>query len=50
MESTIKRAILPNPVILQSEGLYEYILDTAAYPREAEPLKELRKATASHPM
>ncbi|OWM83202.1 probable caffeoyl-CoA O-methyltransferase At4g26220 isoform X2 [Punica granatum] len=50
MESTIKRAILPNPVILQSEGLYEYILDTAAYPREAEPLKELRKATASHPI
>ncbi|PKI49990.1 hypothetical protein CRG98_029611 [Punica granatum] len=49
MESTIEGAAMPNAVILQSEGLHEYILDTAVYPREAEPLKELRKATASHP-
>ncbi|MCI75715.1 caffeoyl-CoA O-methyltransferase-like, partial [Trifolium medium] len=26
-----------------------YILETAVYPREPEPLKELRKATENHP-
>ncbi|GMH23786.1 hypothetical protein Nepgr_025629 [Nepenthes gracilis] len=38
-----------NPVILQSEELYDYILETNVYPREPAPLKELREASASHP-
>ncbi|KAG5024415.1 hypothetical protein JHK82_020315 [Glycine max] len=44
-------------VILQSEGLLkdariicQYILETGVYPREAEILKELRNATAEHPL
>jgi len=39
-----------NPVILQSEDLINYVLETAVYPREPEPLKELRKATEIHPL
>ncbi|KAL9272754.1 putative caffeoyl-CoA O-methyltransferase [Drosera capensis] len=39
----------PNPVILQSEELYNYILETSVYPREPALLKELREATAKHP-
>ncbi|XP_008242438.1 PREDICTED: probable caffeoyl-CoA O-methyltransferase At4g26220 [Prunus mume] len=35
--------------LLQSDELYQYILETSVYPREPEPLKELRAATASHP-
>ncbi|OVA11763.1 O-methyltransferase [Macleaya cordata] len=35
--------------LLQSKELYQYILETSVYPREAEPLKELRDATAKHP-
>ncbi|KAF6168983.1 hypothetical protein GIB67_038480 [Kingdonia uniflora] len=35
--------------LLQSKGLYEYLLETSVYPREPEPLKELRNATANHP-
>uniref|UniRef100_A0A7N2KYP5 Caffeoyl-CoA O-methyltransferase n=1 Tax=Quercus lobata TaxID=97700 RepID=A0A7N2KYP5_QUELO len=35
--------------ILQSEDLYQYILETSVYPRESEFLKELRHVTASHP-
>ncbi|KAG2410931.1 hypothetical protein LR48_Vigan11g090500 [Vigna angularis] len=38
-----------NPTILQSEKLTKYILETSVYPREAETLKELRNATATHP-
>jgi len=29
--------------------LWQYILETSVYPREAETLKELRNATATHP-
>nr|Q43161.1 RecName: Full=Caffeoyl-CoA O-methyltransferase; AltName: Full=Trans-caffeoyl-CoA 3-O-methyltransferase; Short=CCoAMT; Short=CCoAOMT [Stellaria longipes]AAB61680.1 S-adenosyl-L-methionine:trans-caffeoyl-CoA 3-O-methyltransferase [Stellaria longipes] len=36
--------------LLQSEQLHQYILDTSVFPRESEHLKELRKATESHPM
>ncbi|GMY36245.1 probable caffeoyl-CoA O-methyltransferase At4g26220 isoform X2 [Fagus crenata] len=50
MENTTKQGFMANPLILQSEELYEYILATSVYPREPEPLKELRKATASHPL
>ncbi|XVE54129.1 hypothetical protein DITRI_Ditri03aG0056300 [Diplodiscus trichospermus] len=35
--------------LLQSEELYQYILETSVYPREPEPLKELRDVTATHP-
>ncbi|KAI4306708.1 hypothetical protein L6164_029963 [Bauhinia variegata] len=35
--------------LLQSENLYQYILETNVYPREPEPLRELREVTASHP-
>ncbi|XP_038695789.1 probable caffeoyl-CoA O-methyltransferase At4g26220 isoform X2 [Tripterygium wilfordii] len=35
--------------LLQSEELYKYILETSVYPREPEPLKELRELTATHP-
>nr|QTZ19602.1 putative caffeoyl- O-methyltransferase At4g26220 [Bixa orellana] len=35
--------------LLQSEELYQYILETSVYPREPKILKELRDATASHP-
>ncbi|XP_010536850.1 PREDICTED: probable caffeoyl-CoA O-methyltransferase At4g26220 isoform X2 [Tarenaya hassleriana] len=35
--------------LLQSEALYNYILETSVYPREPEPLKELRSLTYGHP-
>uniref|UniRef100_A0A251TQN8 Putative O-methyltransferase, family 3, S-adenosyl-L-methionine-dependent methyltransferase n=1 Tax=Helianthus annuus TaxID=4232 RepID=A0A251TQN8_HELAN len=35
--------------LLQTHELYKYILETNVYPREPEPLKELRALTASHP-
>ncbi|KAG2410934.1 caffeoyl-CoA O-methyltransferase [Vigna angularis] len=38
-----------NPIILQSEKLTKYILETSVYPREAKTLKELRNVTATHP-
>lgn len=50
MENTKKQGNLANPLILQSEELYKYILATSVYPREPEPLKELRKATATQPL
>ncbi|CAN8238739.1 unnamed protein product [Cochlearia groenlandica] len=36
---------IPSKGILKSEALKQYILETSAYPREHELLKELRKAT-----
>ncbi|KAH7572180.1 hypothetical protein JRO89_XS04G0216000 [Xanthoceras sorbifolium] len=35
--------------LLQSDELYNYVLETSVYPREPEPLKELRDTTAGHP-
>ncbi|XP_010438785.1 PREDICTED: probable caffeoyl-CoA O-methyltransferase At4g26220 [Camelina sativa] len=35
--------------LLKSEELYKYILETSVYPREPEPLKELRNITHNHP-
>ncbi|KAH9655983.1 Caffeoyl-CoA O-methyltransferase 1 [Citrus sinensis] len=35
--------------LLQSDALYQYILETSVYPREAESMKELRELTAKHP-
>lgn len=49
MENIKDPSIFRNPVILQSEDLTKYILETAVYPREPQPLKELRDATQKHP-
>lgn len=35
--------------LLQSEQLYDYVLETSVYPREPALLKELRDITADHP-
>ncbi|KAL5556983.1 hypothetical protein UlMin_039219 [Ulmus minor] len=35
--------------LLQSDALYQYILETSVYPREPETLKELRELTTKHP-
>ncbi|KAJ0908276.1 putative caffeoyl-CoA O-methyltransferase [Helianthus annuus] len=35
--------------LLQSDALYQYILETSVYPREPQPMKELREVTAKHP-
>eukprot|EP00253_Pinus_taeda_P018645 PITA_18645 len=35
--------------LLQSDALYQYILETSVYPREPEPLKKLREVTAKVP-
>ncbi|MED6110585.1 hypothetical protein PIB30_044433 [Stylosanthes scabra] len=37
------------PVILQSDKLAKYIVETAVYPREAQLLKELRERTENYP-
>ncbi|XP_021751264.1 caffeoyl-CoA O-methyltransferase-like [Chenopodium quinoa] len=47
-EFDIKKQV-KNTGLLQSEELHNYILETSVYPREAEPLKELREATENHP-
>uniref|UniRef100_A0A7N2KXP7 Caffeoyl-CoA O-methyltransferase n=2 Tax=Quercus lobata TaxID=97700 RepID=A0A7N2KXP7_QUELO len=49
MEQNAKKVPSPSKVILQSEDLYQYILETSVYPREPDFLKELRHVTASHP-
>ncbi|XP_034224215.1 probable caffeoyl-CoA O-methyltransferase At4g26220 [Prunus dulcis] len=50
MEHNLKKESDPSQKgLLQSDELYQYILETSVYPRELEPLKELRAATASHP-
>ncbi|GMN69691.1 hypothetical protein TIFTF001_038738 [Ficus carica] len=36
----------PSKGLLQSPELYQYILETSVYPREPEPLKELREVLA----
>ncbi|MCO5590639.1 hypothetical protein L7F22_044611 [Adiantum nelumboides] len=35
--------------LLQSDALFQYILETSVYPREPEPLRELREMTSNHP-
>ncbi|KAL8211044.1 hypothetical protein R6Q57_005481 [Mikania cordata] len=35
--------------LLQSDALYQYILETSVYPREPQAMKELREVTAKHP-
>ncbi|CAK8562428.1 unnamed protein product [Lathyrus sativus] len=40
---------LAHKSLLQSDALYQYILETSVYPREHPCLKELREITAKHP-
>ncbi|MCO5578074.1 hypothetical protein L7F22_031912 [Adiantum nelumboides] len=35
--------------LLQSDALYQYVLETSVYPREPAPLRELREMTNNHP-
>ncbi|RLM86835.1 hypothetical protein C2845_PM04G19450 [Panicum miliaceum] len=43
-------ASLHSKTLLKSEPLYQYILESTVFPREPDCLRELRLATASHPM
>ncbi|KAK4797960.1 hypothetical protein SAY86_030286 [Trapa natans] len=43
------KASSPSKGLLQSEELYQYVLEKSVFPREAEFLKELREVTAAHP-
>ncbi|GAU32015.1 hypothetical protein TSUD_158060 [Trifolium subterraneum] len=36
--------------LLQSDALYDYILETSVFPREHPCLKELREVTDNHPL
>ncbi|KAJ7959770.1 Caffeoyl-CoA O-methyltransferase [Quillaja saponaria] len=49
MEHNLKKALHPSKGLLQNEDLYQYILENSVYPREPEPLKELRDVTSDHP-
>ncbi|XP_004287520.1 PREDICTED: probable caffeoyl-CoA O-methyltransferase At4g26220 isoform X2 [Fragaria vesca subsp. vesca] len=49
-ENTRKRHPLTDKPLLQTEELYEYVMKTGVYPREPNPLKEIRIASATHPM
>ncbi|CAK9166916.1 unnamed protein product [Ilex paraguariensis] len=49
MEDKTKKVSTSSKGLLQSEELYEYLLETSVYPREPKPLKELRAVTATHP-
>ncbi|KAK3130359.1 hypothetical protein QOZ80_6BG0492500 [Eleusine coracana subsp. coracana] len=41
---------LHSKTLLKSESLYQYILESTVFPREPDCLRELRLATATHPM
>ncbi|KAL6655369.1 hypothetical protein ACP70R_006195 [Stipagrostis hirtigluma subsp. patula] len=41
---------LHSKTLLKSETLYQYILESTVFPREPDCLRELRLATAGHPM
>nr|XP_023898904.1 probable caffeoyl-CoA O-methyltransferase At4g26220 isoform X1 [Quercus suber]XP_023898906.1 probable caffeoyl-CoA O-methyltransferase At4g26220 isoform X1 [Quercus suber] len=49
MEQNVENVRAPPKSLLQSDDLYQYILETSVYPREPEFLKELRHVTANHP-
>ncbi|XP_047973090.1 caffeoyl-CoA O-methyltransferase-like isoform X2 [Salvia hispanica] len=49
-ESESGHKSLMHKSLLQSDALYQYILETSVYPREHEAMKELREITAKHPM
>lgn len=44
-----KKNVFASKGLLQSQELYQYILESSVYPRESELLKELRDVTANHP-
>ncbi|CAN1835888.1 Probable caffeoyl-CoA O-methyltransferase At4g26220 [Linum perenne] len=48
-ESSSERRPLPSKGLLRTEALYQYVLETSVFPREPQPLKELRNLTATHP-
>ncbi|KAK0570519.1 hypothetical protein LWI29_002597 [Acer saccharum] len=50
MENNTRTTAIVSKGVLQSAELYRYVLETSVYPREPEPLKELRDVTAGHPM
>lgn len=41
---------LHSKTLLKSQSLYQYILESTVFPREPDCLRELRIATATHPM
>ncbi|KAM7258658.1 hypothetical protein ACFE04_014399 [Oxalis oulophora] len=49
MEDNSKTSPFSIKGLLQSEDLYQYVLDTSVYPREPDFLKELRDITANQP-
>ncbi|XVE98036.1 hypothetical protein REPUB_Repub03eG0070500 [Reevesia pubescens] len=49
MDNEKKESTRSSKGLLQSEELYQYILENSVYPREPEPLRELRDITATHP-
>ncbi|CAI0543755.1 unnamed protein product [Linum tenue] len=51
MEGDSSNRIIPSHSkgLLQTPELYQYVLDTTVFPREPQPLKELRDLTANHP-
>ncbi|XP_073052357.1 cation-dependent phenylpropanoid and flavonoid 8-O-methyltransferase 1-like [Primulina eburnea] len=42
--------ILMDVGLLRNYDLYQYLLETSVYPREADYLKEIRALTSTHPM
>ncbi|XP_073276154.1 cation-dependent phenylpropanoid and flavonoid 8-O-methyltransferase 1-like [Primulina huaijiensis] len=42
--------ILMDAGLLRNYDLYQYLLETSVYPREADYLKEIRALTSTHPM
>ncbi|MQL94542.1 hypothetical protein Taro_027200, partial [Colocasia esculenta] len=47
----VLRSLVPcgHKSLLQSDALYEYILETSMYPQEPESMRELREISAKHP-
>ncbi|KAI4379518.1 hypothetical protein MLD38_005801 [Melastoma candidum] len=45
----VAKSTSPSKGLLQSNELYQYVLETTVYPREPKPLEELRSITTSHP-
>ncbi|CAA2986548.1 probable caffeoyl- O-methyltransferase At4g26220 [Olea europaea subsp. europaea] len=49
MEGKMKANDITSKGLLRTAELYQYVLDTSVYPREPEPLRELRAVTSHHP-
>jgi caffeoyl-CoA O-methyltransferase len=48
-EQVTRHSEVGHKSLLQSDALYQYILETTVYPREHECMKQLREDTANHP-